>query len=206
MHFIINTFDINCVESELERLFAENLLKYLSDDALLTTQVNVNTICGNFRLDFVVLSNDKKYAFECDGQEFHNESRDEWRDAMILGAGAVDFIYRLRGPDLYYHTEDCLYIISKWNPSTFSHRGIINLTTLASKEARHWHDCNYDNTIARISYLDESNTLSPLKIRVERRCKKNPIGQKIFWKTLFAYATEHGGGNLDMLIQQYRNE
>jgi hypothetical protein len=200
-----DTFDIESVESELERIFAENLPKYLSDDAQFMAQVDVNTICGKFRLDFVVQCNGQKYAFECDGKEFHNESRDEWRDAMILGAGAVDFIYRLRGSDLYYHTEDCLYVISKWNPSIFSQRGLINLTTLASEEARHWHDSTDDNTIARISYRDDSNTLSPHRIHVERRCRENPKGQNIFWKNIFTYAIKHGGGNLDMLIQQYRN-
>jgi len=203
--FIVDTFDIESVESDLERIFAENLQKYLREDVLLMTQIEVNTICGKFRLDFLIQYNGQRYAFECDGKDFHNEFRDEWRDAMILGAGEVDFIYRLRGRDLYYHMEDCLYVISKWIPSIFSQRGLINLTRLASEEARHWRNNDVDD-LALITYQNDYNTLDPFHIFVERRCREIPSGQNIFWKTLFDYAMKYGGGKLDKLIQQYRSE
>lgn len=87
-------------ESPLEELFALNAIKYLDDSVDFQKQVSVETICGQFRIDFVIDTGLKKVAIECDGKESHNKSRDEWRDAMILGAGAVDVIYRLRGGDL----------------------------------------------------------------------------------------------------------
>ena len=124
------------LESPLEELFAFNLEKYLDSSINLQNQIEVETICGNFRIDFVAYSKIKRIAFECDGADYHNVARDEWRDAMILGAKAVDVIYRLRGSDLTYHIEDCLYLISKWEPEIFSQRGKINLEILASKKKK----------------------------------------------------------------------
>ena len=191
-------------ESELERLFAENVMKYLDDSAKLTSQVEVDTIRGKFRLDFVVQFKEEKCAFECDGKEFHNAFRDEWRDAMILGAGAVDAIYRLRGSDLVYHLEDCLYIISKWNPSIFSQRGLINLTTLASDEARYRH---FDDDVnALVPYWKDSTGPEPIFIHVERRRRVVPDGKREFWQVEFDYATKCGGGHLDEIIQRFRKE
>ena len=86
------------VESPIESEFLGALRKYAAGGLQLETQVEVVTICGKFRLDLVaVFENGRRVAFECDGKEFHKPSRDEWRDAMILGKGFVDCIYRLRG-------------------------------------------------------------------------------------------------------------
>lgn len=41
-------------ESPLESGFARQIWRYLHSDAKLETQVSVDTICGRFRLDFVV--------------------------------------------------------------------------------------------------------------------------------------------------------
>ncbi|MEM6785689.1 MAG: hypothetical protein AAF624_18360 [Bacteroidota bacterium] len=58
------------------------------------------------------------------------------RDATLLASGAVDALYRLRGSDLVYHLEDVLFMASRWDDHVFSERGRINLTTLASWEAK----------------------------------------------------------------------
>lgn len=47
-----------------------------------------------------------RIGIECDGKKFHNASRDEWRDAMILGGEHLDVIYRLRGSDINFYIED----------------------------------------------------------------------------------------------------
>jgi len=88
-------------DSPLEDIFAFNIVKYLDHGVSFRPQVEVNTICEVFRVDFMVQApGGKKIVFECDGKEFHDAFRDEWRDAMILGAGEADIIYRLRGSTL----------------------------------------------------------------------------------------------------------
>jgi hypothetical protein len=89
-------------ESPLEDSFAWNLSKHLRRDTRLEKQVVVSTVCGAFRMDFVATSAaGQRIAFECDGAEFHEFRRDEWRDAMILGGGGADSIIRLEGAILH---------------------------------------------------------------------------------------------------------
>ena len=192
-------------ESPLEHLFALNAIKYLKRSINFQKQVEVKTICGRFRMDFVADTGSKRVAFECDGSEYHNPSRDEWRDAMILGAGAVDVIYRLRGSDLTYHLEDCLFLASQWDPEIFSERGLINLERLASDEVRSYK-LRKDDTMVMIEYRPQSEGIPPFYIFVERRSREIPHGQRAFWKHVFDWARKRGGGNLDQLIKEYRSE
>lgn len=122
-------------ESPIERLFAWNIAKYLHEDVTTEQQVEVQTICGTYRLDFLIQRGRKVVAVECDGKEFHRIERDEWRDALILETKKVHAIYRLRGSDLTYHTEDLLYLMSKRDRDLFSERGLFNLSRLASEQA-----------------------------------------------------------------------
>ena len=191
-------------ESQLEDIFALTIIKYLNTSIDFQKQVEVDTICGKFRIDFIADCGSKKVAFECDGREYHNESRDEWRDAMILGSKAVDVIYRLRGSDLTYHIEDCLFVISKNDPEIFSPRGLINLEVLTSDETRR-HELEDGEETIMITYR-QTNNIAPLFIFIERRSREIPSGKRAFWKHLFEYAKKQGGGNLDELIARSQNE
>ncbi len=192
-------------ESPLEDLFALNVVKYLRSSVGFDKQVKAETICGKFRMDFVVYCGSKKVAFECDGQGYHEDLRDEWRDAMILGAGAVDTIYRLRGSDLTYYLEDCLFIVSQWEAEIFSERALINLKVLASDEARS-HRIKKCNSIAMITYRQQSNSITPFFVWIERRSHQIPPGKRVFWQRWFDYAKKHGGGDLDKIIGKYWHE
>jgi len=188
-------------DSPLEDLFAHNISKYLGTNVVLNKQVDVETICGTFRVDFVADCG-PKIAFECDGAEYHDAARDEWRDAMILGADAVDVIYRLRGRDLTYHLEDCLFVISRLEPDIFSHRGLLHLGNLATQEARTfipgrgtWHS---------VTYKPARPEMDPLVISITRNSRIVPKGQRSFWKSVFRFAREKGGGDMDSLIAEWR--
>jgi hypothetical protein len=99
-----------------------------------------------FSLDFLVAVPQpdgtlRRIAFECGGtRSLKDHQRQLRRDATLLAADAADAIYRLRGSDLLDHMADVLYLISQWEGtgtvSPFSERGRINLTTLASPEAK----------------------------------------------------------------------
>lgn len=190
-------------DSPIEDEFALHYVKYAADSVLLSPQVKTQTICGLFIVDFV-LSTPTGYrvGIECDGKEYHAPSRDEWRDAMILGEHHVDVIYRLRGSDITYHLEDVLYLLSELEPSLFSSRGIINLGCLATHEAREQtkgHDI--DNYL--IHYQDEDIAGS---LNVEARRRIVPAGQRRFWQSAYRHAASLGGGQLDAVIADFRQE
>ena len=191
-------------DSPSEDVFAYHVTKYIIHDLQFHTQYEVNTICGKFFVDFVAISHQgKKVGIECDGKDYHDESRDEWRDAMILGDNRLDSIYRLRGSDLTYYINDILYILAMCEPDLFSDRGHSNLKILASEELR---DLIVENkqTIFYAPIKDrDSDQIS--HVLVERRHKNIPKGKRQFWQSLSAFAKSKNGGNLDEIIAAYRN-
>src|SRR5689334_20970735 len=113
-------------DSPIEELLAWNLDKYIHEDVKLDKQFEAPTPIATFRLDLVARApSGGRVGFECDGNEYHQDAfRDEFRDALILGSKAVDVVYRMRGQDLHYHTQDCLYVAMKQDPALFSERGL----------------------------------------------------------------------------------
>lgn len=197
-------------DSPLEDDFAYNIVKHFDKSIEIIPQYGVKTICGTFRIDFVAKGTSGLIGFECDGKEFHDQSRDEWRDAMIMGTNTITSIYRLRGADIYYRIEDILYIVSLWNPELFSSRSILNLETLASDEAR---DARVEipKSIVMINYQEEEqdsyySSKPPVYLCMERRHIKSPANRRQFWEAAYNFAVEVGGGNLDGVINQYRSK
>ena len=197
-------------ESVLEREFAHSMLKFLRSDALLKSQVEVKTLCGVFRLDFVVTCPpDYRIAFECDGKEFHDESRDEFRDAIIIGDVFVDSIYRLRGSDITYHIEDLIYIISLWNPELFSTRSHIVLGQLKSSEVTKVEkSIDLTATLAHIRYLvDSTGDKMPHGLWVERQYRSKTNSFIKTWRSgQYEFAQKQGGGKLEELYAAYYDD
>lgn len=131
-------------ERPLEDEFAWQLVKYLEPITGLQYQVKVATPCANVWVDFVVEHGARRIGFEIgtleepsdDALPGAGEARERYRDALVLGSGALDVLYRFRGADLFYRPADALYLASLWDPVLFTERGCINLHTLASHEAR----------------------------------------------------------------------
>ncbi len=192
-------------ESPLEELLHDQLRKRMPQDAELLPQVDVNTLCGNFRLDLLAIARNRKIGIEIDGKEFHDQYRDEWRDAMILGDGRADEIIRFRGCDLHYHLNDCLYLFSRIQPLMFSDRHARVLERLASNEARRCGDGEYDwarGIVLTYGYIDDSRAIDFVDIR------RNSIdgAPNPFWKMYYRYAIERGGGPLDDLMERGRHQ
>ena len=103
-------------ESPLEDYFARHITKYFAPNVKFEKQVWVETVCGNYRIDFVATYNSRTIAFECDGSQ-HSEWYDLWRDAMILSSGDIDEIYRLPGRTIFECYEACFYMIARSGPS-----------------------------------------------------------------------------------------
>ena len=141
--------------SPLENDFAYQVVKHLDVAVDLQAQYHVETICGLFIVDFVAVSSSGRHVgFECDGKEFHNASRDEWRDAMILGSEELDAIYRLRGADIIHQLDNILFLLSRCETELFSERGRRNLISLAHPEVRDF-EINPEETNIYVAFGDE---------------------------------------------------
>lgn len=190
-------------DSPIEDIFAFHYVKHASQSVALMSQHRVETLCGAFILDFVMKDqNGYTVGVECDGKEFHNESRDEWRDAMILGENHVDVIYRVRGRDINFYIEDVLYLLSELEPSVFSERANANLKVFASPEVKMYAK-NHDQDHYQFKYSNGSD-IGSFKLELRRRII--PGGRRRFWQAAYKYAVSVGGGRLDDVIAQYRQK
>lgn len=189
-------------DSPIEEAFAWHILKYLDESAAFIPQYEVVTICGRFRLDFVASVGGRRVGFECDGAEYHDEARDELRDALILfDAGAVDAIYRLRGTDLHWRMEDLLYLLMRYEPSIFSSRAIGQLPRLASSSVLRYPD-DADPRGVLLGYgRGEDRRLGVYEfLHMQRRAVEKDPRLFRFEKKFVAFAQAHAGRSLDNVI------
>lgn len=202
MSFIRNQNYFPPYESPLEDLFALNLDKYLAEGVSISKQIEVESFCGVFRLDFVAsASGQRSVAFECDGKEYHDESRDEWRDALVLGATNLGAIYRFQGPALFHHMEDCLYLLAQWERHLFSDRGHANLARLASPKAITTGG-NLSFSGALLMYPPDTSS-GQFLTKIERHVIEAPAGCRSFLKTALKYAKSSGMTDLDKIRARY---
>lgn len=191
-------------DSPIEAELAWELGKWLADSVGVTQQEVFETSAGRFRPDFVLRTGLRSVGVEADGRDFHNERRDEWRDAMLLGEGRLDTIYRLRGTDIAHRLPDCLYLMTRLDPELFSERGRINLANAASYEAR---DKVIDDVLeaVRVVYeapLDEEGP--PAFLRMIRRTSQPTSAKRVFWRdTCYPFAKAQPGLSLDEIIRLY---
>jgi very-short-patch-repair endonuclease len=120
-------------DSPIEDIFAYHLDKYLPPDAIVNRQVEVTTQCGTFRIDFVCDAGERTVAFECDGAQYHDKARDEWRDALIMASGRVNALYRIMGQHILHQIDRAMYLISRSERNLFSARGRRNLQVLGER-------------------------------------------------------------------------
>jgi very-short-patch-repair endonuclease len=125
MHFA-DVLDINLAktESPIESAFLRCVSPLLRDDVAVVPQKGITSPWGVFRLDFVLERGALRVCVECDGAEFHEDGRDEWRDVMCISAGYVSDVFRFRGKDLYARPDDCVGGLAVELPELFSERGL----------------------------------------------------------------------------------
>lgn len=193
-------------ERPLEDEFAWHLVKYLRPIAGLRYQVKVETPCMNAWVDFVIEHGDpngrRRIGIEIGAsvddavaQEEVDGEQERYRDALVIGSGALDVLYRFRATDLLYRPHDALYVAAMWDPTLFTERGQINLHTLASPEARPYRPRPHE-TIARVKYTSattEDETPSaqevPASLIVKRLSRAHPAA----WMHAYDEALRHFG-------------
>lgn len=139
-------------ERPVEDEFAWHLVKYLNPITSLDYQHSVRTTGASFWVDFVVEDGVRRIGFECGELRDNSDPQQmRYRDALVIGSGHLDILYRLRGLDLLHRLHDCLYLVAQREAALFSERGHINLRTLASETARTWTPKRHQ-TVFSLSY------------------------------------------------------
>jgi hypothetical protein len=193
------------LESPLEELFIQTVEKYLSPKSNILPQHEVTTLAGKFRLDFLLTVEDKKIAFECDGEDFHDEWRDEWRDALILGSREIDTIYRFRGKDLHTFLNDCIYLIYHYDKELFTDRYPVIGQRLISEELKNKlldFEMTERNIIGYKAISEDGTHVGWLKLVMERRNKDKAE----HWNVLYNIATKNPGLRLEQLMEIRKRE
>ena len=198
-------------ERPLEDEFAWHLIKYLRPIAGLRYQVKVETPCTNAWVDFIVEHGARRIGFEIGNLEKGDEEQERYRDALVIGSGALDVLYRFRAADLLYRPHDALHLAAVWDQALFSERGRINLHTLASPEARLCRPRPHE-TIARVTYAAPEEPVEaslneemlwpqdvPPALVVKRLSRANPG----VWLTAYDEALRHFGVSDERLEQRW---
>lgn len=184
-------FEGNC-ESPIEDIFAQECAKYLDPGVAFDSQVWVDTQHGRFRIDFVLSQSPRRVAVECDGEDFHDQFRDEFRDAILLGEMAFPEVYHFRGCDLVYHPEDCLWLMSTLTPTLFTGCGRLHLERL--------HRLEPIPSLCRGDTYTLADPDDPYqRIWVFRRNIYSTPGRP-YWKVLYEFARQHPHADLDELL------
>jgi hypothetical protein len=183
------------IESDLEYALG----KYLAPSVHVKRQAWVQTSYGNFRLDFELHLGTLRVGVECDGADFHDEYRDEWRDATMLGEGLIDEVIRFAGKDLVYRLNDCLHVLFRLHPELFAERAHYALTKLASEHAVAAEIDPMDEELRYVGIGELSGNPCNDYVRIYRRVRTAP---KQYWNKLYRAAVALGPGTLDELIER----
>lgn len=175
------------LESPIENLFIDAFEKYVSSRVEIYPQYEVHTPWGMFRLDFLIQLGEKKIAIECDGKDFHDQCRDEWRDALILGSKQVDSIYRFRGKDLFWNVNDCVHLIFHYDKGLFNSCYQHNYSQLITEDLQERLEndpfLNQETHWLDYTIRDDDNRMTGMaNLVIHRRCQGDKKG---FWNSCF---------------------
>ena len=111
-------------ENELDDRLARHLVAYLTPAASLEYKATVWTAYMSCRFDFLIDLGTRRVAVD------YSSTPDdlagalvEDNDALALGSGVVDMIFRVRRRDLEERMYDCLHVIAQWEPHLFTPYG-----------------------------------------------------------------------------------
>lgn len=191
---------IDKLESEIEEIFYSEICKVISNEIRFEPQFEIPTICGKFRIDFYFELKGKRIGIECDGKEFHKGSRDEFRDAILLGDNHIDEIFRFKGKDVFYHIHKSIYMIFFLHPEFLSERGQLNLSNRLGFESKELIKKAFDEITVEyvtVPILIDEIQENHIELRWKRRI------EKLFWEKHYNFIKRKGGGDLDNLIREY---
>lgn len=93
-------------ESPIELQFQMAFTSWLADPNALQPQVELETRRGKFRADFLFKPYPQKTViYECDGHDYHDPLRDDFRDAFILASKCADEVVRIPGSTIHSNLD-----------------------------------------------------------------------------------------------------
>ncbi len=111
-------------ECELDDRLAQHLVAYLAPAASLQYKATVWTPWMRCRFDFLIDLGTRRVALDyTDTPEHVHTALVEDNDALALGSGNVDVIFRVRRHDLEDRLIDVLHLIARWDPALFTPYG-----------------------------------------------------------------------------------
>lgn len=139
-------------ESELDDLIARHLVAYLAPGASLDYKASVRTPWMRCRFDFLIDMGTRRIALDyTDTPDHMHTALVEDNDALAMGSGEVDVIFRVRRGDLEDRLFDVLHLIARWDSSLFTPYGRRIFASRADSAAR-GADPTTDNDLAVVRY------------------------------------------------------
>lgn len=189
-------YDYDKVESPIEQIFLNHLIKYLSNETQIIVQFPIKTISGNFRADVALRNNNKVILIECDGEEFHtkekNEWYDEWRDTLILFQKRAETIYRIKGTDIYNNINSLISLIYHYEREFFNEEYSVRLPKQEIYDNWKYKSINY-------IFVNNEGLELPLSIDVKRKSIGNDFDR--FWLKYVLYSLTYPEKNIKQLIE-----
>jgi hypothetical protein len=203
-------------DSPIEDHFSKRIVTLLPTDAEWLPQFEVETQCGTYRIDFVAKIGKRTIGFECDGKEHHageiDRERDKWRDALMMGTGKVNAIYRIPGSRIFYQPDRVIYLISCGEPGLLSERGekilsnavkpdVISIERFESASFLQYRW--YPDSLAHLT--DDHDTFDQawqsMTLRLDYYTDRRFDGNEPEWSGMVRFARRHTGKTLKQIIQ-----
>lgn len=122
-------------ETPLDDRMARYLVAYLSPAASLSYQSRVWTPWMECRFDFLIDFGTRRVAIDYRDTPENLRTAVEDHDALALGSGNVDVIYRVRRTDLSENPFDVLNLIARWDAHLFTPHACRLFAANATNEA-----------------------------------------------------------------------
>lgn len=191
------SYDYYKVESPIEEILLNHLVKFLHKQCEVIVQYPISTISGNFRADIILRKGDKVVVVECDGEEHHTLDRDEWydewRDALILIQKKAQVIYRVKGTDIQNNIYKVFAIIYTYDEDLFNKEYADRIEKFEIEG--NWYKKQVNN-----DYYSASGRVIPSMVEVKRKELQKDFDS--FWYKYILYSLLYPNKNIYDLIDE----
>jgi len=192
-----HSFDYDKVESPIEEILLNHIIKFLDKETELMIQYPISTISGNFRADIALKKNERIVIIECDGEEHHTKDRDnwydEWRDTLILIQRKAHVIYRVKGVDIQNNIYKVFAIIFDFDKNLFDENYTNRVEKYEIDGNRYKKQIHYD-------YYKEDGDIIPSMTEIKRKELNEHFDR--FWLDYVLYSLINPNKNIYELIDE----
>ncbi len=192
-----HSFDYDKIESPIEEILLNHIVKFLANETKIITQYPISTISGNFRADIALKNGKKVVVIECDGEKHHTKDRDdwydEWRDTLILIQRKAQVIYRVKGTDILNNLYKVFAIIYAHDEDMFDKEYADRIEKVDINGSWYKKQVFYN-------YRNENGQVIPSMTEVKRKELEKDFDS--FWYNYVLYSLLHSNKNIYELIDE----